>query len=519
MKPSWFLGFDVGTSGAKGVLVDAGGRLLASATAAYALSHPSPHWAEQNPGDWWQAVVACTRRMLHDSGVAPADVAAVCFAGQMLGLVPVDAAGQPTRPAISWLDNRAGREARRLVRRLGGPRVLRTLAGAVLTGKDIVPKIAWLRVHEPDVYARTRAFCDVTGYLVARATGKLCIDHTGASATGMLDRRRRSWSPLLARIAGFPLDKMPPLLPSAAVAGGLAATAAGDLGLPAGVPVAAGLADIPSAAVGAGTLAAGTAHVYLGTSSWLCVSLARPRDSGRHGIVSVPSAVPGMFIMIGESETAGACVDWLADCLGLPAGLPGTYRQIDALAAGAPAGARGLLFAPWLFGERSPVGDTEVRGAFVNLDLQHRRPHLARAVYEGVALNLRWLLDAAARAGVPCAQLRAIGGGTRSEVWLQIVADVTGRPVTRVAHADCAGAIGCALVGAVAVGALPSIAAIAAVVATERTFEPERTHAPVYDRLVRTLREVYPALSRAGRVIGGGQAEGGLPDGPPPKGG
>lgn len=501
MKSSSFLGFDVGTSGTKAVLVDATGTLRASASCTYALSHPVPHWAEQDPADWWQAVVTCTRRMLAGSGVAPEDVAALSFAGQMLGLVPVDATGNPTRPAISWLDNRADREAARLVRRLGGRRVLRTLAGAVFTGKDIVPKVAWLRVHEADVYARTHAFCDVTGYLVARATGQLRIDHTGAAATGLLDRRRRRWSPLLARVAGFPLAKMPPVVPSTAVVGGLTAGAARDLGLPAGLPVAMGLADIASAAVGAGALGDGAAHVYLGTSSWLCVSLARPLDVGRHGMVSVPSAAPGMFIMIGESETAGACVDWLAGCLGMAAGEANTYRELNALAAAAPAGARGLLFAPWLFGERSPVGDTDVRGAFLNLDLQHRRADLARAVFEGVALNLRWLLDAAARARVPCRELRAIGGGTRSDVWLQIIADVTGRPVRRVAHADAAGAIGCALVGAVAVGALPSVAAIADVIATEQTFTPDPVHAPVYERLLRTLRDVYPALSRAGRRL------------------
>lgn len=501
MAARWFLGFDVGTSGTKGALVDVRGGLAATATVAYALSHPYPKWAEQDPEDWWQAVASCSRRMLADSGIDPAAAGAVCFAGQMLGLVPVDGGGRPTRPAISWLDSRAEREAARLVWRLGGPWVTRRLAGAAPTGKDIVPKIAWLQRHEPEVFARTRAFCDVTGYLVARATGVIRMDLTGAAATGLLDRRRGVWSRPLARLAGVPLGKMPDLAPATTVVGGLGPEAAADLGLPAGVPVAMGLADIPAAAVGAGALGDGAAHVCLGTSGWLCVSLARLQDIGRCGMVSVPSAVPGRFLLIGESETAGACVDWLASCLGLPPSLPATYREIDALAAAAPAGAEGLLFAPWLFGERSPVGDPDVRGAFLNIGLHHRRTHLARAVYEGVALNLRWLLDAAARAGVSCAGLRVLGGGARSDVWLQILAGVTGRPVARVAHADRAGAVGSALVGAVAVGALPDVAAIADRIAVERTFAPQAAVAARYEGMLQALRDAYPLLARTGRRL------------------
>jgi xylulokinase len=422
-------------------------------------------------------------------------VRALSFAGQMLSLVPLDAGGRPTRPAISWLDGRAGREAARITRRLGGRAVVSLLAGAVPTGKDIVAKVAWLARNEPAVHARTRAYCDATGFLVARATGRLIADPTAVGATGVLDTRTRSWSVPLAWLTGFPLAKAPEVLPCASIAGALRAEAARACGLAQGTAVAAGMADIAAAALGAGAVAPGDAHVYLGTSAWIGVTTARPRSAPRAGIASVPAADGTSFLAIGETETAGACRDWLARALGTDA--------LDALVASVAPGSEGLLFLPWLFGERSPVSDVALRGGFVNLALAHGRAHLARAVYEGVALNLRWILDELARAGEPAPTLRAIGGGARSDAWLQIVADVTGRPVERVAHPQQAGAIGAALLGAVAAGALRDVVAIKRVVRVDARFVPRAEHAAVYARASRAFRALYPPLARAARTLGG----------------
>ncbi len=309
------IGHDVGTGGNKAVLADVRGNLIATAFEPYPTSYPGPHRAEQDPEDWWRAVSACTRRLLEDTGTDPARVLGIGFAGQMADTVPVDAEGKPLTPVILWLDSRADEQAERIIRRLGGRHVLMRVAGALPTGKDIISKWAWLKEEEPRVFARTHKLLDSTGYLVMRATGVMQADHTGAGSTGILNNRKRDWEPLFVRLLGLPREKLPDVKRSIDVAGPLTARAAEDLGLPAGTPVVGGQADIPSAAIGSGALGDGDAHVYLGTSSWLCISVARARRLGRYGIAAVASADPEMLIMIGETETAGACLQWFADNL------------------------------------------------------------------------------------------------------------------------------------------------------------------------------------------------------------
>lgn len=490
----YFIGHDLGTGGNKAVLVDASGHLLATAFAAYDLRQPQAGWAEQDPEDWWQAVATCTRAVVRESGVDAADVAAISFSGQMLCLVPMRADGSPTRPAISWLDHRGDEEARHLIRRLGGAKIVTALAGVLPTGKDLVAKIAWLQRHEPEVFAATHAFGDATSYLVARSCGVLVLDHTGAAATGLLDPRRRTWSKWLARLCRVPLAKLPALRRCAEPLAPLAAEAAQQLGLTPSTWVTSGMADIPSAAVGAGALEDGSAHIYLGTSSWLGVSVARPLQLPRYGIASVAGPAPGLCLLIAESETAAACLDWLKRILGVD------HDELERLARQAPPGAAGLLFHPWLFGERAPVPDVHVRAAFTNLALGHERAHLARAVFEGVGFNLRWTLDAVAAAGLPCATVRAIGGGARSDLWLQVLADISGRRIERVAAPQHAGAIGGALAAAVAVGALPDLHAIRTTIRVETCFVPSPTAGAAYDLLSVQYQRLYPALSRLGRA-------------------
>lgn len=508
-----YLAHDLGTGGDKAVLVDVAGRVLGSAFEPYPLHHPHPHWAEQDPDDWWAGVVRATRRVLDEAGVPPEAVAGIGFAGQMLALAPLDRSARPTRPAISWLDARADDEARRITRRSGGRRVVLAVAGAVPSGKDIICKLAWIRRHEPDVWRRTAAFCDATGYLVARCTGELLMDHTAGGGTGIVSRRTRGWSRSLALLTGTPLGKLPPLRASTEVAGRLLEAAADELGLRPGTPVIVGMGDVPAAALGSGAVGDGETHVCLATSGWVCTTVRTPRDIGRHGIVSLASADPGHFVMIGEMETAGACLTWFAEAIGpgegtVPppgsapqAGSPSVYQRIDALAEQAPPGSGGLLFLPWMFGERAPVTDTDLRGAFVGLSLDHGRAHLARAVLEGVAHNLRWTLDVVGDHGYRTETVRVIGGGARSDTWLQILADVTGRRLERVADPQEAGAVGCALAVAVALGDLPSVQAIGDVVRVDRVFVPGDGHRAAYDRDHAVFRSLQPPLARVGRAL------------------
>lgn len=492
-----YVGHDLGTQGNKAVLVDADGTLLASSTATFSLARPAPDRAEQNPDDWWTAVATCTRALIAQSGCDPRDIRGMTFAGQMLALVALDAEHRPVFPAISWLDARAHAEARALTRRFGGDTVVRWLAGASPTAKDIIPKVWWMRAHEPERFARVTTLTDATGYLVARATGRASIDPTGAAATGIIDGKTRRWSRPLALLARYPLERTPPIYECSQAVGTLTAEAAADLGLSRDTTVVAGLADITAAAVGSGALRAGDSHIYLGTSGWFASILARPRHVPRAGIVSVAAPAPEKYLLIGENETAGACVAWLARELFGEVAADTVHAKIDAAAALSSPGSRGLLFAPWLFGERSPVPDHTVRAAFVGLSLEHNRSDVARAIYEGVALNLAWTAEAARGAGVDAPVVRAIGGGARSATWLQIVADAMGARVDVVRNPQHAGAIGAALVAAVGAGEVRSIEAIHDRVCVAHSFEPEPATHAIYREQLALLRDLRPALSRA----------------------
>jgi len=501
------IGHDVGTGGSKAVLADTDGNVIARAFEPYEVKYPRPGFAEQDPQDYWRAVTTNTRQLLADSGVDPASVKGLGFAGQMLTFVPVDAEGTPLRPAITWLDSRADEQASRLIRKLGGKHIFSLVAGALPSGKDVVCKIAWLKQNEPDLFRETHAFLDVAGYLVNRATGEFSMDDTGAGGTGILTRDR-NWSKTLLRVTGLPIEKMAPIRRSTDVVGGLSEEASRYMGLPEGTPVIAGMSDIPAAATGSGALHDGDAHVYLGTSSWLCLSVAKPKNLPRNGIVSVASPDPSMYIMIGESETAGLCLEWFADKLLTPeerkaaeSSEGGVYAFLDREATDVYPGSKRLLFMPWMFGERAPVTDTTVRGGYLNLSLGHDRDHMLRAIYEGVAYNLRWMIDEVARAGLGSGMLRAIGGGARSDLWMQVIADVTSRRIEAVDNPQEAGALGCALAVAVGLGVFERYTDIKRAVKVRQTFEPDPERSREYDLLYGEFRRAYPALSKAGRRL------------------
>jgi len=507
MADQFVIGHDVGTGGCKSVISDTAGNMLASSFEPYEVSYPVPNWAEQDPEDWWRAVSAGTRRVIAQSGVSPGQVIGMGFAGQMIGVIPVDGEGKPLRPAIIWLDSRADVQAERMIKRLGGKRVMMLVAGAIPSGKDVVCKLAWLKENEPEVFGDTRYFLDTTGYLVSRATGNMVIDHTGAGGTGILVNKTRDWSRLLAKICGTPLEKMPTIKSSIDIAGHLKKEAAEDMGLLPDTPVIAGMADIPGAATGSGALEDGDAHIYLGTSSWLCLSVSRPRNLGKNGIVSVASPDPEMFIMLGESETAGMCLKWFAEQFATSdewaraEGEMEIFSVLDEEVEAVEPGSKRLIFTPWMYGERSPVTDTTLRASFVNLSLDHERGHVLRSIYEGVAYNIRWLLDAVARAGYPCQPVRAIGGGAKSDVWMQIVADATRHRVEAVENPQEAGAMGSALAVAVALGVLGDYMDIKKVVKVRKTFEPRAEPASEYDRLYSSFRKLYPGLSKVCRDL------------------
>jgi len=497
MSLQYIIAHDVGTSGNKAVLVDTEGNIHTSAFQAYLVHYPRPDWAEQEPEDWWNAVAATTRQVMEQSDVAPQDVLAMVHTTQMLCILPMGTDGRPLRPAIIWLDGRAPKQAERIMRKFLHRRIFAAVAGTEITGKDGLPKLLWLKENEPQVYDRMTCFLDVNGYLTYRATGEMVFEWSCASAIGF-DLKTKDWMRGLIRYFGLDIAKFPPLVRSTDRVGVLTAEAARACGLLEGTPVFGGSGDSPGAAVGSGAVGEGEGHIYLGTSGWVGVTTHKT-PTGRHGVVSLQAADPDKAFLFSEMETAGACLKWIADEFyrheQADPTVPNVYALMDEKVGTIPPGSNFLIATPWMYGERSPVADTWVRSTFFNLSADHTREHLLRAVYEGVAYNLRWMVEIVeTNFGFPLPALRVIGGGARGAPWMQIIADVTGRRVETIANPQEAGAVGAALTAGIGLGLYADFEALKKVVRVEREFEPQAANAEVYDVLYRAYRRVYSSL-------------------------
>jgi xylulokinase len=503
MAGKYVLGYDVGTGGCKAVLVTMEGVNTASEFEPYPVSYPRKHFAEQDPEDWWRGVAASTRRLLEKTGTDPSEIAGLAFSSQMLGVVPMSEDGVPLCPGIIWMDCRAGEQARKVVRKLGGAQVMLRIFGAVPSGKDVMCKIKWLKDEEPELFESVHVFLDVKGYVVYRATGRFETDQTGASVTGFMDNKTREWSPLAARLVGAPLDKFPHVNTPVTVAGELTARAAQDMGLLEGTPVISGMGDAPSGAVGAGAIGEGESSISIGTSGLLCITHDKKINLGRSGMATIAAADPKMWLVVGETNTAGASLKWFAEQLATQAEREkggdegGVMRVLDDVTAAVPPGAHKVIFTPWMYGERAPVTDTTLRGAFVNVSIDNTREDMLRSVFEGVAMNFRWMFEVAAGKGLPCETVRAIGGGAKSDTWMQIFADVTGRRIEAVEKPQDAGAVGAALAVPVGLGIYKDYSQIREVVRVRRAFEPDPANKQTYDLLFEHFKLLYARLSPA----------------------
>jgi xylulokinase len=507
------LAIDLGTSALKVALVSVSGEVVASEQEDCQVRLLPGGGAEQSPEhDWWDTIVRAASRLAATGAVPPSSVAAVCCTAQWSGTVPALADGTPARDAIIWMDSRGAAQASAVT---GGPvrvqgygvgkltRWIRTTAGLPShSGKDSVAHILWLKQHEPDTYARTSLFLEPKDWLNLRLTGRGVATFDSIALHWVTDNRRPDrigYDSRLLTLAGLDRARLPDLVAATDVVGPLLPAAAAALGVPAGIPVVAGTPDLHSAAIGSGATRDFQAHLYVGTSSWLTCHVPFKKTDMLRNIASLPAAIPGRYFIADEQETAGAALTFLRDRVLFGAGTApaDAYQQFDEMAARSPAGAGGLLFTPWLYGERTPVEDRFIRGGFHNLSLDARREDLVRAVFEGVALNSRWLLGAVERfAGRRLDPIRFIGGGARSAVWCQIFADVLGRTIDQVADPVNAGVRGAAMLAAVALGKLtfddiPDRVAVAA------TYRPDPAHEALYGRLFAEFTGLYKRNRRA----------------------
>ena len=496
----YVIAHDVGTSSIKTALISEKGEVISNATSPYGFSYPKPGWVEQDPEDYWSGSIRNTRQILKESRVDPGNITGIVFSTQAMGIIPLDADDRPLRHNISWVDGRAEEQAKWLMRLLGGRKLFTKIIGVEVTGKDVIPKLRWLKQNEPEIYRRTSTILDVNGYLKFRATGRKVFEWSGACTYGF-DLKKKDWERLLFRVAGFEIKKLPPLVRSTDVVGTLTDEAATALGLPATVPVYGGCDDTQSAAVGSGSTREGEAHIYLGSSAWAGITTARNLKH-RNGAAVLQSADAAMNLVVGITESAGSNLDWMIEKFYRfekddPA-IEDIYAFIDKETAGIPPGSDHLIFTPWLLGERCPVATTTTRGTVFNLGLEHSRGHVVKALLEGVAFNLRWIFENYRRDfGFNPPAIRAIGGGSVNEKWMQGIADITGIPVETITQPTMAGTLGAAACAFVGSGAFKDFNEINQIIEVKRRFIPDPSQKELYRKLFQSYKNVYKGLKKA----------------------
>ena len=490
----YLLTHDVSSTGCKAAIVTIDGHLVEIAYESYPTYYPQPLWAEQDPEDWWGAIIRSTQRVMKASGVNPDQINGMAFSTTMTNIIVLDAQKNLLRPAIYWMDGRAGDEARYMMRKLGGEKLFIQFVGANVTGKDMIPKLLWLKKYEPEIYNTGEYFLDASGYLLYRSTGVLAYEWSVASGLGLFNFKSKQFDTFLMRIFGLDGNKFPKLVRSIDQVGELSPAAASEMGLTAGLPVFGGAGDPMIAAVGSGTVSDGDAYLNLGTSAFIGL-LTTKRLTGRRGLATIQSADPDMLMLFGETSTAGACLEWAArEIYGVEPDSD-AFAIMDQDVENAQPGAGGLIFTPWMYGERCPVPDESLRGAFINLGVNHTRQQMVRAIYEGIAFNLRWILDSIDDLyGIRCETLRVLGGGAQGLPWLRIIADITGCKLEVLPDPRERLAVGAALVAAIGLKIYPDFEAIKPLVPVEQVIEPDNSHSQIYDELYHAYRRVYPAL-------------------------
>ena len=478
------LGLDIGTGGTRAVLVDQRGKLTASAAVEHvAFRSPHPGWAEQDPEDWWRAAQSAIRSVIATARAPRID--AVGLTGQMHGAVMLDAAGEVLRPSLIWCDQRTDEECDWLHAEIGRDRLIELTANPALPNFTLT-KLLWVRKHEPQIFARIAHVLCPKDYVRYRLTGTYAMDVQEASGTLLLDVAHRRWSSEVARIAGIPESWLPELFESQEVC----AKVSGGAGLAAGTPVVAGAGDQGAGAVGMGILAPGSVSVTIGTSGVVFAATAAPTRDPLGRLHTFCHAVPGRWHVMGVTQAAGLSLRWLRDMIA-----PGVdYATLTAGAAQIAAGSDGLLWTPYLLGERTPHLDSNARAAFVGLTASHTSAHLVRAVMEGVAYSLKDTFTLFAERGIPVKGVRLGGGGARGPLWREIQAAVYGY-TSDILVAEEGAAFGAALLAGVGVGVWADLeAACAAAIEVAQQIVPDADAVERYAVGYQAYRKVYPAL-------------------------
>jgi xylulokinase len=480
----FILAHDLGTTGDKATLFDDQGCLIASHTEHYPVDYPQAAWAEQDPIDWWQAVGTSTRALLAATCIDPADIAAVTFSGQMMGSVPIDETGQPLRSAIIWADQRAVEEAKTIALQCGPEKVYR-LTGHRVSPAYLAAKILWVKQHQPDLYRQTQKFLCAKDFAAFKLTGQCGTDYSDASGSNLFDLTQRMWSTDLIDAIGLEIETLPDVHASTDILGEVTREASEATGLKVGTPVVIGGGDGACATVGAGVIAPGDAYCNLGSSAWISFASTVPLFDPQQRTFTFHHLHPRLFTPMGTMQAAGGARDWLTQLIG---------NLSDGELAQVPPGSEGVLFLPYLIGERSPWWNPQARGAFVGLSMNHSRATLARAALEGVAFNLRLILDALESQGAALPAIRVIGGGAQSPVWQQILADVFARPIHLLDLQGEASSWGAAVAGGIGVGVYADWNIAQARAEVKTVIDPIAANVALYADRLAVFTETYRAL-------------------------
>lgn len=487
------LAHDLGTTGNKASLHNDDGSLVSSITVGYGTDYGLGGFVEQDPESWWNAVALATHGLLERTGTAKEAVAAVGFSGQMMGAVFLDEDLELLRPAMIWADTRSGGQCAQLTEAVGFDRGYR-LTGHQLNPTYSLTKIMWLRDNELELYSRVRHVCQAKDFIVARLTGRLVTDPSDASGTNAFDQTAGTWSMEILGAAGIDPGLLPEIVDSTAVVGVVTQAAAEATGLAAGTPVVIGGGDGPVAALGAGIVSAEDgAYAYLGSSSWVSFASGRPLLDPLKRTMTFNHIVPGGYVPTATMQSGGGALQWIADILE-PGADGASFDRLVGAARGVEASREGLFFLPHLLGERSPYWNPDARGAFVGLARHHGGEHLTRAVLEGVALNLGTCVSAFRDSGAVIDQVDAIGGGAKSDAWLQIIADVWGVTVRRRDIVDEANSLGAAVTAAVGVGLVSGFEVARTLSAVTAQFEPVAERHEEYAAAHATFLDAYGRL-------------------------
>lgn len=495
----YLLAYDIGTTGNKASLFDVQGQLLANSYDEYGTDYGDGNRAEQDPGDWWTAVCDSTKKLLAETGVDPKGIAAVSFSGHMMACLPVDESGTPLRSCIIWSDNRSVDQAQHLVDEVGAEE------GYRITGHQLLPcysaaKIMWVRDNQPEIFEKTHKFIHVKDYIALRLTGVFATDYSDACGMNLYDLEKHCWSEELLKASGIPVEKLPDVHASSDVIGEVTPQAAAETGLAPGTPVVIGGGDGPCAGVGSGVIAEGLAYNYFGSAAWIGIASDSPVYDPQMRTFNFIHLDENLYMPVGASNNGGYSYQcfrdavWESEMKTAEQQSQNVFDSMETRARESEPGANKLVYLPFIRGERCPYTNPNARGAFVGLTPNHTKGDMTRAVLEGVAFNQRIILEALQQQGAAVKEMWVIGGGAKSELWRQIMADIYGTPIVRPKLLQEANSLGAAIAAGVGVGVFDSFSAAKGMVEEVSRQQPNPAAAEVYQRIEPVFKQAYEQL-------------------------